>query len=624
MFRRAASQAFETSVSHLWNADTGDIVNIVEHPEIPPPGMGDISFPCFTISKKLRRNPSELALSVARHITGSILRDEKTDRRLLKSAEGIGGYVNISFSGSELAYVTVDTVLRMGSSYGKPQWETERREKVIVEHTSANPTGPLHVGRARNPIIGDTLVRVLRRAGYSVKSEYYINDMGKQAAMLIWGAINIKDAGTSERDRPDYRLVNLYQAANREIEKSDGCVEKDLEGLILQMEKGDETVLRQAEHWTKQVMDGINESLTRLNVHIDAFTRESVFVRNRSVEKVIEKVKTLPNSGNEDGALYITTKELECSPHSQPDVVNRKSASNKPVSKDKETVTGGSELYYLTRKDGSTLYTTRDIAYHLDKLSRCDIAINVLGEDQKRAMEQLKYVLKQIDDSLDTNRLKIVYYSFVSLPEGRMSTRSGKVVYIDDLMDEAVERAYREVKNRRAGELDDEQMRDIAVHVGIGAIRYNIARIQPEKQMVFRWEEALNFEGNSAPFIQYAHARACSILRKASEIGIKTDYERHSHPLFRHLTPAPAELALIRKIAALPGKVAECCLSLKTHTIASYAHELASEFNQFYRDCPVLTVDENLRNARLSLVLAAKITMANTMDALGIKAPEEM
>jgi arginyl-tRNA synthetase len=214
-----------------------------------------------------------------------------------------------------------------------------------------------------------------------------------------------------------------------------------------------------------------------------------------------------------------------------------------------------------------------------------------------------------------------VFYAFVKLPEGRMSTRKGTVVYIDDLLDEAEERALAEVRKRRGEELSEERMRDIARIVGLGAVRFNIASVQAEKGITFKWEEALDFEGASAPFVQYSHARASSILRRAAD-------EAHapgepSATLASKLSE-PGELALLRALARLPGLVEQGAREARVHGFAAYAIEVANAFNQFYRDCPVLQAEPEVRAARLALVQASQVVLRNTLALLGVEAPESM
>jgi len=178
-------------------------------------------------------------------------------------------------------------------------------------------------------------------------------------------------------------------------------------------------------------------------------------------------------------------------------------------------IQGRNTKFFFLRQDGTTLYATRDIAYHLWKIKQADLLINILGEDHKLESKQVEISLNLLNAKTTPHP---VFYSFVSLPGGKMSTRQDRVVYLDQLIDECIERAYNEVKKRRGNELSKNKMKEISEMVGIGALRYNIIKVQPEKDIVFKWEEALNFEGNAVPFIQYAHARACSILSKVKDM----------------------------------------------------------------------------------------------------------
>jgi len=250
------------------------------------------------------------------------------------------------------------------------------------------------------------------------------------------------------------------------------------------------------------------------------------------------------------------------------------------------------------------------MAYHLDKFKRADQFINVLGEDQKLGQQQLAAALKVLGED---KAPECLFYAFVSLPEGRMSTRKGRAVHLDDLIDEAEERAYEEVRKRRT-DLSEERMRQIARDIGRGALRFNIARVQAEKQIVFKWEEALNFEGNSAPFVQYAHARCCSILAKAGM------FERVVDP---GQLGDPYERKLIRILAQYPTVVRDCGVKRRIHLMPAYGQEVASAFNQFYAYVPVLRSGEH-QAARLTLVEATMWVLCGVLDNLGIVAPEEM
>lgn len=545
--------------------------------EIPPEeNMGDFSFPCFSLASIAKKSPNDIAKEIIKKI-------EKSD--WVEKIEAKGAYVNFFINAKHLANLTINSILKGKEKYG---FLPNKNKKVIIEHTSANPNGPLHVGRARNPIIGDTTVRIFKAAGYTVESQFYLDDMGKQVAILAWGVNNLKekDIPKSDYDKPDHKKVGYYQIANRLME-DDENVSNKIGELVKKCEEGDFKTIDLIHKAYKPVLEGIIASLKRINISVDKYVPESNFIKDKSVDSVIEKLKKSEYCSAEDGAYYLDMEPFG--------------------------IQGRNTNFVFIRKDGTTLYATRDIAYHLWKAKHADLLVNILGEDHKLESRQVKIALELVGAKLIP---KVIFYSFVSLPEGKMSTRKGRVVYLDDLIDECVKRAYVEVKKRRGKDISDKKMNEIAEIVGIGALRYNIIKVQPEKDIKFKWEEALNFEGNASPFIQYSHARACSILSK------KQDELKYVDSL---LLNHDSEIKLIKKLSAFPIIVDEACEGCKPHSIANYLFEVASQFNQFYRDCPVLPEEKDkLRIARLALVDATRIVLHNGLDLLGIVAPEEM
>jgi arginyl-tRNA synthetase len=546
------------------------------HVEIPPDGMGDFAFPCFSLAPQIKKSPMAIAQDIAAQIS---------KKSWIAKVEAKAGYVNIFVDTIYLATMTLDTILEKKDAYGYLQ---KKKKKVIIEHTSANPNGPLHVGRARNPIIGDTLVRIFKAGGYDVESQFYVDDMGKQVAILAWGVNNInkKDIQPSTNTKADHQLVGYYQVANERME-SDPRIAEEIGDIVKKLEHGDPKTIEMIHASYKPVLEGIKQSLSRINIHIDTYIPESMFMYDKSVDHIVEQLKKIPYCKEQDAAYFLDMTSFG--------------------------IHGRNTNFFFLRKDGTTLYATRDIAYHQWKAQHADMLVNVLGEDHRLESKQVGIVL----DLLHTQILpQVVFYAFVSLPGGKMSTRRARVVYLDDLTEECIERAYEEVKKRRSSELTESQMKKIALLVGIGSLRYNIIKVQPEKDIVFTWEDALNFEGNAVPFIQYAHARASSILSK-------TKIKKHAFEAA--LLTHASELILIKQLARFPLIIDDACCGCKPHLVANYLYETASVFNQFYRDCPVLSEENpSLRFSRLALVQATKIVIHNALDLLGITAPEEM
>lgn len=528
---------------------------------VPPEGKGDLAVACFGAAKEFGKKPNDLAKDMEKRIMDG-------ERVWIKECRAEGGYLNFFIDCEMLAKKTFDLIGE--GNYGKGE---EKSENILLEHTSANPTGPLHTGRGRNPIIGDTMARMLRFCGYSVKTEYYVDDAGMQIAILAWGVTNLSHGNEKKWD---HRLVECYREADR-LRKVDERVNGEIQELLRSYERGEKDAITLFENAYTGVLDGLKETLKNLNIEMDSFVNESEFLRNGDVNRVVEKLG--PYTEERDGALCIDLKNY-----------------------------GINDLLFLTRKDGTTLYATRDIAYHLNKLNRCDIAINVLGEDHKLESREISIVLRILGSEKIPN---VIFYSFVSLPEGRMSTRKGRVVYLDDLIDESVERAREEVKKRRK-DLNENEIERIALAVGTGAVRYNIIKVQPQKPIKFRWEEALNFDGNSAPFLQYAHARASSILRKSGDVRVD------------NLTFDGEERKLLLRIARFPSAINSYSEQRNPHMVAEYLFDMCSVFNSFYNSCPVLNAPEGDKGKRLMLVASFAEVIKEGCGLLGIEAPEMM
>ena len=547
----------------------------------------DMAVPCFPLAKALRKAPQAIADDLASRIQPA---------GLIAKVASVNGFLNFNIDPEALIKSTLDEIIRCGSCYGSMPKSGIRYN---VEHTSTNPTGPIHVGRARNPIIGDTLARCLKRCGHDVTTEYYVNDVGKQVVVLTWGVNNVSDEEAAknseehmkeigqnekERDKTDHRLVAKYRVANKLME-SDPAVQEEISDMMRRFEQGDKEVIDTVRHTAEIMLDGLRETLGQINVVLDRYTWESQYIADGSAKAIVEKLKASKYAGQtDDGAWYVDLKDFG--------------------------VQGKNTKFTFTRSDGTTLYTTRDLAYHQDKFTRADRLIDVLGEDQKLGSKQLCSALEimgfdKLPDAL--------FYAFVSLPEGKMSTRKGVVVYLDDLIDEAVARAYEEIKKRREG-MSEEKMMEIAKVVGVAAVRFNIIRVQPEKQFVFKWEDALNFDGNSGPYLQYVHARACTMLKKAGEFEHDTDASKFVEP---------SEINLIKILSKYEEVLRMAGDEKKVHMLPAYGHELASAFNQYYAAVSILNSNDK-RNARLTLVECAKTVLADVLDCLGMGAPEEM
>ncbi|MGB9987145.1 arginine--tRNA ligase [Salarchaeum japonicum] len=470
-------------------------------------------------------------------------------------------------------------------------------DSVVVEHTSANPTGPVHVGRARNPIIGDATARVLDHAGNDVTREYYVNDAGRQMAVFTWAyeTFDEDDLPEPEREKPDYDLVRYYRKGNAFLDDGDPeaveAAEEEIADIIEGLDAGDEETYERVSEVVDQVLDGMTDTLSRLPAEFDEFVKETRFLQNESTREVTERLKESEYAYKEEGAWQLDLDDWDIE-----------------------------QSFVFLRSDGTTLYTTRDLAHHEWKFSEFDRAVTVLGEDQELHANKLRAALDILGN--DTDQLEELFYGWVNLPGGEsMSTRAGTGVDMDDLFDEAVSRARDEVEKRlddriREDDLTEDDIDRISRQVGIGAVRYDIVAKQPQKAITFDWDDALDFEGQSAPYVQYAHARSCGILDGET---VPDDIDAS------HLTE-DAEIRLIRSVARLPVVVERAADELEPHQVATYVRNLADDFNTFYRECPVLAddVDDDVRDARLAVVNAAREALDTGLGLLGVEAPESM
>ncbi|SFR34589.1 arginine--tRNA ligase [Halogeometricum limi] len=584
MFRELRSEvedAVEAALSSL-DLPTDDL-GVEEPPEDVPAILA--SSVAFRLAGEVGAPPPKVAVDVAEAV-------DATPYDYLESAEPQGPYVNFFVSD---AYYAETVEAGREDDYGHLP---DTGKDVVVEHTSANPTGPVHVGRARNPILGDAIARVLEFAGNDVERHYYVNDAGRQVAVFTWAyeTFDESELPEPERDRSDYDLVRYYRKGNAYLEEADDEDAAEAEAKIAEimqgLEAGEESTYERVAVVVDQVLGGMRQSLERLPAEFDEFVKETNFIRNGDADDVVDRLKNSEYAVYEDDAWQLDLSEF-----------------------------GFEKNLVFLRSDGTTLYTTRDLAHHEWKFDNYDEAVTVLGEDHKLQAEQLDAALRVLGN--DTSDLRQTFYSWVNLPEGGMSTRKGTGVDLDDLLDESVARARKEVEDRldsriRDDRLDDDDIDRIARQVGIGAVRYDIVSKQPTKGITFEWERALDFEAQSAPYVQYVHARCCGIVDEASEAGIEPSTDAS-------LLDTEAERELIRVVARFPAVVEEAADDLEPHVVATYVRTFAETFNTFYRECSVLNAeDDDVAAARLGLVEAARHTVANALYTLGIEAPDSM
>ena len=533
----------------------------------PNPNLGDLaSTIAFALTKKLKTSPPEVAKDLV---------DKIEVPEIFSKVQNFGPYVNFFIDYNKFSKQLLENV---DDTYGQlPKYD----EKIVLEHTSANPNGPLHIGHIRNSIFGDSLARLLKLAGRDVTTQYYVNDMGRQIAIIVCGitelGLKIEDY---EGEKPDHKIGKLYFDANKAVEEDENLAAK-VDELIQKYEQGEDDELNKIfEQVVSTCISGMKQTLQRININHDDFVWEGQFVRSGEVDELVDYIQK-EGFTRENDVLYIDLTDFNI---------------------EKEFV--------LRRSNGTSLYSTRDLAYHKYKATLGDTVLDILGSDHKLAAKQIKVIFEEI---LRQDAPEVIFYEFITLPEGSMSTRKGKFVSVDELIDEAVIRAHDEIKSRNP-DLSEEEIAPMAEEIGIGAVRFFIAKLSPEKHLTFKWDEALSFERGCAS-IQYAHARACKLLDKSgkdvSSLTVSDDW-----------TPDEVEQDLIRQIAKFPQVVEDCAAKKRVHNITQYCQDLAGSFNKFYKTEQVIGSD--VEDTRLILVDRAKTTIKNALDILGVSAPQKM
>src|SRR3989338_2132364 len=538
------------------------IFNLIEVPHNLE--LGDFAFPCFSLSKELKLNPNNIAEKIRidlGHLSSISLSD-------FENIETKGPYINFFLNKRQLTKKTINEILEKKDYYGS--MDIGKKQKALIEHTSINPNASPHVGRSRNAIIGDSIVRILRFMNFDVEVHYYVNDVSKQIAMLV----------LAEADKlPFEKMLKKYVEISKKVEKSEE-LEKKVFSFLKKFEQGDKSTIRKFRKITQTCVKGQEKILSQLGIKYDVFDYESDYLaKSNEILKELEKTKKLMK--DKDGRFYLNQKGTQ--------------VENKMKS----------PVLFLTRSDNTGLYPLRDIAYTINKLKISSNNIIVLGEDQKLYFEQISEALKL----LNINPPKVVHYSFILLSEKskksrKMSTRKGDVVLLEDFIKKALIKAEKKAKRK-----------DYADKIAVSAIKYSILRNNPNKTILFNLDDALNFEGDTCPYMLYSYARASSIIKKAKKKHEAEDQEEKIGELEK-------KSELIKKLSQFPEIILKAYDDLNPSHIANYSYDLAKIFNEFYHLSKVIgSKDEEFK---LQLVQAFRQVMKNSLFLLGIDVIEEM
>jgi len=549
-------------------------------------GFGDFAFACFELAKTQQRNPAELGNEIASKLA-----------ILGINTKAIGPYVNFYVDWTDWA----DKVLAgIGAKYG---FAKKLRKTAIVDFSSPNPAHPFHMGTVRSTILGETMSRILESQGFLVKRLCYVNDLGRQAAVALLGyltyAKNKRPSG-----KADVWLGQLYFKTNAAVEGSPSMQER-VEEILRECEKGTKGYSDVSKRVVNWCLSGFKQNWKLMGIEFDKFVFESQFIK-RSKE-LVDALKEKGLTFESEGATVLNLEQ-----HGLPSTI-------------------------ILRSDGTALYLARDLAFALWRYEqwRPELNIYVVAEDQRLHFQQLFKTLELLGYPDLTKRSHHLAYSMVLLEGKKMSSRLGRVVLWDDLLAEGVKKVSEHMSPVKGepewkaklksnwAKLPDAKKLEHARANALAAIKYFILRYGPEKPVDFHWDAALALEGDTGPYLQYTHARASAILKKAKKIKA---LKRIAAPEGAVSLPYSneKEQALLRLLARYPDVLRRAAEEMRSHYVSGYLFSLADAFNRFYEAAPVLRTDAKTRAARLKIVKAAKQVLASGLKLLAIEAPEKM
>jgi arginyl-tRNA synthetase len=561
--------AFAEALARALNAPVEEIA-----PQVKPadPAHGDLSFATFPLAKAQKKAPPAIAAQLAGQISVPGLEVAAT-----------GPYVNARFAQSPFTGEVLDAVRAQGLKYGSS--EAGKGKTVVIDYSSPNIAKPIAFHHVRSTVIGHSIANLYRSQGWRVEGVNYLGDWGKQFGLV---AVGFQEYGDPARKNDMGHLVEVYVKANKRA-KEEPAFDERARQFFKRMEENDPEALKLWKEFREISLEGFKPIYKRLGIDFEHYDGESLY--QGKMEAVIDEVTRTVGTKVSEGALIVDMPMAEGEP---------------PV--------------LLKKSDGSTLYATRDLAAAEDRYARFqfDKALYVVAQDQALHFRQFFAVLDRMGKPWAKN---LTHVNF-----GRvhgMSTRKGEIVLLNDVLDEAKNQALVKVnENIAEGRIHTEHPEQLAEQIGIGAIVFGDLKNRRTSDYDFKWDDVLKFEGHTGPYMQYAHARTCSILRKGG--GAPASYDAT-------LLTLPEEATLVRLIAQFPEVVAGAVEQNEPSNVTRYLIDLAAAFSQWFtlgnqdREKRVLIENNDaLRNARLALTDAVRMTLASGLGLLGVATPEEM
>lgn len=565
---------------------TGKLLEAQVEVAAPKPNIpADLAFPAFKAAKELGLAPPQLAQALAASI-------EVPADSLIANVAAAGPFLNFSLDATRLTAAVLEEVEALGARYGSD--DQGARRTVVIDYSSPNVAKLMHVGHIRSTIIGQALHNIFRFLGYHTIGDNHLGDWGKQfgmniAAIVKWG----KPGGEGEEAlaQIDKLYAQYAKLAKDEKEQGVSTLDDEARAWSLRLEQGDPTA-RALWQWMVDLTISANRrNYERLGVHFDHIFGESFY--EPMLAGVIDEALAKKVAYRDEGGAVVV------------DLGN------------------SMPTFLLQRSDGGTLYHTRDVAtilFRLREFSPSQI-LYVVGMPQELHFRQLFALVRAMGYAGDVQLEHIKFGTIFDQHGAPLSTRRGNMIYLADLLDDAQQRA-RAVVEHAGPELPDDEKEAVAEIVGVGAVMYNDLYQDTRRNITLDWERMLTLEGNSAPYIQYMYARCRSIIRRVADEGLSAATQAPYDPA---LLAHPAETAVVKQLARLPGAVREAGARYAPFVVAEWCYEMARALAGFYRDCSVLKAETpELRAARLRLVAATAQALRNGMGLLGIKAPERM
>jgi len=556
-------------------------VEIESKIEVPSEeALGDYAFPCFSLSKLLRKSPAVLASEVMAKVAKDI-----TGNKLFEKVQATGPYVNFFVNKAELASAVVTAVNSENECHGS---SGKTGKTIMVEYFHANTHKAVHIGHVRNICLGESLCRILEFTGNKVVRVNYQGDIGPHVAKCIWGMLNLKDKIGSPPQTNRLRwLGNVYVQANTVVEGNEQ-LENEVRQLLLKIYAGDKELNKLWKETRQWCLDEFDEMYKDFGVKYDEFYFESKM--EQPARKISQELLEAGIAKESEGAIIMDLKPYNLG------------------------------VFVLLTQDGTALYSVKDIALAREKMSKysLDRSIHLVGREQELHFKQLFKTLGLIGGKEKEFAAKSFHliYGLVMLPTGKMSSRAGSVVFYDDLRNELLSLAAEEVRKRHA-DWNEKEIAAAAKKIAFAALKFGMVNRDNDKELIFDWEQAMKLEGETGPYVQYACARICSIFRKYGKpMPHKADYAA--------ITETAAEVKVVKQLSLFPEVVATAAEQLKPALISRYLLDLSQSFSNFYNDQPILNAEPMVRDARLLLCAAVKQVIENGLKLLAIDVLEEM